>query len=133
MANDNHFLGKFDLTGIPPAPRGVPQIEVTFFVDERGIFRVSAEDKGTGKTKGITIASEINRLPSEEIERMLDEAKQCAEEDRRLVSRTRIMRTGKSIDFISYFGSRQKHRFFYCADILDGSALKSFAFFAMWT
>jgi heat shock protein 5 len=55
MTKDNHLLGKFELTGIPPAPRGVPQIEVTFEVDANGILQVSAEDKGTGKSEKITI------------------------------------------------------------------------------
>ena len=68
---DNHLLGKFELTGIPPAPRGVPQIEVTFEVDANGILQVSAEDKGTGKSQKITITAEKGRLTAEEIERMV--------------------------------------------------------------
>merc|ERR1712107_40924 len=62
MTKDNHLLGKFELTGIPPAPRGVPQIEVTFEVDANGILQVSAEDKGTGKKEQITITAEKGRL-----------------------------------------------------------------------
>ena len=87
MTKDNRLLGKFDLTGIPPAPRGVPQIEVTFRVDANGILQVSAEDKGTGKAKAITITSETGRLSAEEIDRMVNEAAEYAEEDRRLKER----------------------------------------------
>merc|ERR1719244_1078639 len=61
LTKDNHLLGKFDLNGIPPAPRGVPQIEVTFEIDVNGILRVSAEDKGTGKKEKITISNDQNR------------------------------------------------------------------------
>jgi endoplasmic reticulum chaperone BiP len=71
MTKDNHLLGKFELTGIPPAPRGQPQIEVTFEIDANGILQVSAEDKGTGKTEKITITAEKGRLSKEEIERMV--------------------------------------------------------------
>lgn len=87
MTKDNHLLGKFDLTGIAPAPRGTPQIEVTFLVDSNGILQVSAEDKGTGKAEQITITSESGRLSQEEIDRMVNEAEQYAEEDRRLRER----------------------------------------------
>jgi len=87
MTKDNHPLGKFELAGIPPAPRGVPQIEVTFQVDANGILEVSAEDKGTGKAEKITITSEKGRLSDEEIERMVQEAEQYAEEDRVLKER----------------------------------------------
>jgi len=71
MTKDNHLLGKFDLTGIPPAPRGVPQIEVTFEIDANGILQVSAEDKGTGNKEKITITNDQNRLTPEDIERMI--------------------------------------------------------------
>jgi hypothetical protein len=67
MTKDNHMLGKFELTGIPPAPRGVPQVEVTFEVDANGILQVSAQDKGTGKQEKITITAEKGRLSAEEI------------------------------------------------------------------
>lgn len=87
MTKDNHLLGKFDLTGIPPAPRGVPQVEVTFMVDANGMLQVSAEDKGTGKAEAITITSETGRLSDQEIERMVREAEAYAEEDRRLKER----------------------------------------------
>merc|ERR1719233_1606944 len=71
MTKDNHQLGKFDITGIPPAPRGVPQIEVTFEIDANGILVVSAEDKGTGSKEKITITNDQNRLTPEDIERMI--------------------------------------------------------------
>ncbi|KAJ5136947.1 hypothetical protein N7448_005501 [Penicillium atrosanguineum] len=78
---DNNLLGKFELTGIPPAPRGVPQIEVTFDLDANGIMNVSAVEKGTGKTHKITISNDKGRLSKEEIERMLSEAEKYKEED----------------------------------------------------
>merc|ERR1711981_735837 len=87
MTKDNHLLGKFELTGIPPAPRGVPQIEVTFEIDANGILQVSAEDKGTGKSEKITITAEKGRLSEEEIERMVEEAEQFAEEDEKIKER----------------------------------------------
>jgi chaperone protein DnaK len=84
MTKDNHLLGKFDLTGIPPAPRGVPQIEVTFEIDANGILQVSAEDKGTGNKEKITITNDQNRLTPEDIERMIQESEQFAEEDKKM-------------------------------------------------
>merc|ERR1712241_1196139 len=87
MTKDCHNLGKFELTGIPPAPRGVPQIEVTFEVDANGILQVSAEDKGTGKAEKITITAEKGRLSDEEIERMVKEAEDYAEEDKNIKER----------------------------------------------
>merc|ERR1711879_259171 len=81
MTKDNHLLGKFDLTGIPPAPRGVPQIEVTFEIDANGILQVSAEDKGTGKQEKITITNDKGRLSKEEIERMVADAEKFKAED----------------------------------------------------
>merc|ERR1712086_347363 len=87
MTKDCHNLGKFELTGIPPAPRGVPQIEVTFEVDANGILQVSAEDKGTGKAEKITITAEKGRLSEEDIERMVQEAEEFAEEDKRVKER----------------------------------------------
>jgi endoplasmic reticulum chaperone BiP len=87
MTKDNHMLGKFELTGIPPAPRGVPQIEVSFEVDANGILQVSAEDKGTGKAEKITITAEKGRLSEEEIERMVREAEEFAEEDKKVKER----------------------------------------------
>jgi len=78
---DNNLMGKFELTGIPPAPRGVPQIEVTFDLDANGIMNVSALEKGTGKTNKIVITNDKGRLSKEEIERMLSEAEKYKEED----------------------------------------------------
>jgi len=74
MTKDNNLLGKFELTGIPPAPRGVPQIEVTFDIDANGILNVSACDKSTGKQNKITITNDKGRLSKDEIERMVKEA-----------------------------------------------------------
>ena len=82
MTKDNNNLGKFELTGIPPAPRGVPQIEVSFELDANGILKVSAHDKGTGKQESITINNDKGRLTPEEIERMVAEAEKYAEEDK---------------------------------------------------
>jgi len=87
MTKDNHQLGKFDLTGIPPAPRGVPQIEVTFEIDANGILQVSAEDKGTGNKEKITITNDQNRLTPEDIEKMIQDAEMFADEDKKLKER----------------------------------------------
>lgn len=84
MTKDNHQLGKFDLTGIPPAPRGVPQIEVTFEIDVNGILHVTAEDKGTGNKNKITITNDHNRLSPEDIERMINDAEKFAEDDKKV-------------------------------------------------
>ncbi|GBN95638.1 Heat shock protein 70 B2 [Araneus ventricosus] len=81
MTKDNHLLGRFQLSGIPPAPRGIPQIEVTFDMDANGILNVSALDKSSGKSQSITITNDKGRLSKEEIERMLNEAKQYEKED----------------------------------------------------
>ncbi|CAI4044380.1 hypothetical protein N7582_003127 [Saccharomyces uvarum] len=81
MSKDNNLLGKFELTGIPPAPRGVPQIEVTFALDANGILKVSATDKGTGKSESITITNDKGRLTQDEIDRMVEEAEKYASED----------------------------------------------------
>jgi heat shock protein 1/8 len=74
-------MGKFELSGIPPAPRGVPQIEVTFDLDANGIMNVSALEKGTGKTNKIVITNDKGRLSKEEIERMLADAEKYKDED----------------------------------------------------
>jgi len=87
MTKDNHQLGKFELTGIPPAPRGVPQIEVTFEIDANGILQVSASDKGTGKAEKITITADKGRLSPEDIERMVKEAEEFADEDKKVQGR----------------------------------------------
>uniref|UniRef100_A0A8C2FU63 Heat shock protein 8 n=1 Tax=Cyprinus carpio TaxID=7962 RepID=A0A8C2FU63_CYPCA len=81
MTKDNNLLGKFELTGIPPAPRGVPQIEVTFDIDANGIMNVSAADKSTGKENKITITNDKGRLSKEDIERMVQEAEKYKAED----------------------------------------------------
>jgi len=81
LTKDNNQLGKFDLTGIPPAPRGVPQIEVTFEIDANGILKVGATDKGTGKGESIVIKNEKGRLTQEDIDRMVREAEDFASED----------------------------------------------------
>ncbi|KAG9199039.1 ATPase with role in protein import into the ER [Epicoccum nigrum] len=94
MTKDNNNLGKFELTNIPPAPRGVPQIEVTFELDANGILKVGAVDKGTGKGESITITNDKGRLTAEEIERMVEEAEKYAEEDKatreRIESRNKL-------------------------------------------
>ncbi|XP_064595413.1 heat shock cognate 71 kDa protein-like [Liolophura sinensis] len=85
MTKDNNLLGKFELTGIPPAPRGVPQIEVTFDIDANGILNVSAVDKSTGKENKITITNDKGRLTKDDIERMVQEAEKykAADEDQK--------------------------------------------------
>eukprot|EP00093_Oithona_nana_P008291 08291.XXX_36303_38519_1 [CDS] Oithona nana genome sequencing. len=87
MTKDNHQLGKFDLTGIPPAPRGVPQIEVTFEIDANGVLQVSAQDKGTDNKEKITITNDQNRLTPEDIEQMIADAEKFADEDKKLKER----------------------------------------------
>ncbi|BAO38917.1 heat shock protein SSA2 [Kluyveromyces marxianus] len=98
---DNNLLGKFDLTGIPPAPRGVPQIEVTFDVDANGILNVSAVEKGTGKSEKITITNDKGRLSKEDIERMVSEAEKYKEEDEkesaRIAARNQLESTSYSL------------------------------------
>ncbi|CCM02072.1 uncharacterized protein FIBRA_04148 [Fibroporia radiculosa] len=84
---DNNLLGKFELSGIPPAPRGVPQIEVTFDIDANGILNVSAADKTTGKSNRITITNDKGRLSKEEIERMVSEAEKYKAEDEAAAAR----------------------------------------------
>jgi len=87
MTKDNHLLGKFELGGIPPAPRGVPQIEVTFEIDVDGILHVSAEDKVTKNKEHITITNDKGRLTEEEIKRMVQEAEDAADDDKKLKER----------------------------------------------
>ncbi|CAG0905191.1 unnamed protein product [Darwinula stevensoni] len=81
MTKDNNLLGRFDLDGIPPAPRGVPKIEVAFDIDANGILNVSAKDTSTGKSRNITIKNDKGRLSKEEIDRMLNEAEKYKDED----------------------------------------------------
>lgn len=101
MTKDNHILGKFDLTGIPPAPRGVPQIEVTFEIDVNGILHVTAEDKGTGNKNKITITNDHNRLSPEDIERMINDAEKFADDDKKVPS-------------LFYFGLVQCMKCYHC-------------------
>lgn len=82
MAADNKTLGRFTLSGIAPAPRGIPQIEVTFDIDANGIVNVSAKDKGTGKEANITITASTN-LTDDEIEKAVNEAKKFEAEDKK--------------------------------------------------
>jgi L1 cell adhesion molecule like protein len=81
FTKDNKLLGEFELSGIPPAPRGVPQIEVSFDIDANGILNVSALDKGTGKSQKITITNETGRMSKEQIDDMIKEAEKYKEED----------------------------------------------------
>ena len=90
MTKDNNLLGKFELTGIPPAPRGVPQVEVTFDIDANGILNVSASDKTTGKSNRITITNDKGRLSKEEIERMVNDAEKYKGEPIRDLQRKQI-------------------------------------------
>merc|ERR1712093_1384 len=87
MTKYNHLLGKFELGGIPPAPRGQPQIEVTFEIDSSGILNVAAEDKVTGRSEKITITNDQGRLTEEQIESMIKEAEQFHEEDKKVKER----------------------------------------------
>lgn len=81
MVKDNNLLGRFELTGIPPAPRGVPKIEVSFDIDANGIVNVSAKDQSTGKTNAITITNDTGRLSKGEIDRMVADAEKYKKED----------------------------------------------------
>merc|ERR1712107_780811 len=92
MTKDNNLLGKFHLDGIPPAPRGVPQVEVTFDIDANGILNVSAQDKSTGKSNQITITNEKGRLSQSGIDRMVQEAEKYRAEDEqnKQISRRRM-------------------------------------------
>jgi molecular chaperone DnaK (HSP70) len=87
MTKDNRLLGKFELSGIPPSPRGTPQIEVAFDVDANGILQVSAQDKASGKVQKITITNDQGRLSEGEIERMVADAEKFAAEDKELRDR----------------------------------------------
>jgi len=96
MAQDNKLLGQFQLVGIPPAPRGVPQIEVTFDIDANGIVNVSARDKGTGKEQQIVIQSS-GGLSKDEIENMVRNAEKFAEEDRIKKDRVEMVNSAENI------------------------------------
>ena len=96
---DNNLLGKFELSGIPPAPRGVPQIEVTFDIDANGILNVSALEKGTGKSNKITITNDKGRLSKEDIERMVAEAEKFKAEDEKEAERVQARNQLESYAF----------------------------------
>ena len=96
FAKDNITLGRFHLTGIPPAPRGIPQVEVTFDIDANGIVNVSAKDLGTGKEQKITIESQTS-LTEDEIKAKIEEAEEFAEEDRRRKARVELKNQAESI------------------------------------
>jgi len=98
MAADNILLGQFNLEGIPPAPRGIPQIEVTFDIDANGILNVSARDKATGREQKITITASTN-LSKEDVERMVEEARRHAAEDQR---RKELVETRNQADSLAY-------------------------------
>lgn len=99
MTRDNNLLGKFELSGIPPAPRGVPQIEVTFDIDANGILNVSAVDKSTGKQNKITITNDKGRLSKEDIERMVQEAEKYKEDDEKQKDRIKAKNDLESFAF----------------------------------
>lgn len=103
MTKDNNLLGTFDLTGIPPAPRGIPKIDVTFDLDANGILNVSAKENSTGKSRNITIKNDKGRLSQRDIERMLAEAEQYKEEDER--QRERVASKNQLESYV--FGVRQ--------------------------
>jgi len=96
MASDNKSLGRFDLMGIPPAPRGIPQIEVTFDIDASGIIHVSAKDLGTGKEQKIKITAE-NKLSEKEVERMRKDAEEFAEEDKKKKEKAEVKNQADSL------------------------------------
>jgi molecular chaperone DnaK len=98
MAAQNQPLGNFELTGLPPAPRGVPQIEVTFDIDANGIVHVSAKDRGTGREQSMTITGG-SALSKDEIDKMIKDAEQYAEEDRR---RKEAVETRNQADSVAY-------------------------------
>ena len=96
MSKDNKTLGHFDLVGIPPAPRGLPKIEVTFDIDANGIVNVSAKDMGTGKEQAITITNSSG-LSKDDIDRMVKEAEQFAKEDLKVKEAIELKNEGESL------------------------------------
>jgi len=99
MTKDNNLLGKFELSGIPPAPRGTPQIEVTFDVNADGILNVAAADKASGKRQDITITNDKGRLSKEDIDRMVNEAEKFADEDKAQAERISAKNTLESYTY----------------------------------
>jgi len=93
MTKDNNLLGKFELSGIPPAPRGTPKIEITYEIDSNGIMSVTAKDQTTNKIEKITITNDKGRLSDEEIQKMVDKAKQMEEEDQKLLGKVNAKNT----------------------------------------
>ena len=100
MAADNSTLGRFQLVGIPPAPRGIPQIEVSFDIDANGIINVSAKDMGTGKEQRITITAP-NKLSKDEIDKKVKEAEQHAEEDKKRQEEIEVRNNADSMIYTS--------------------------------
>ena len=99
MTKDNNNLGKFNLEGIPPSPRGTPQIEVSFDIDENGILNVTAMDKGTQKVNHITITNNKGRLSKEEIDRLVNEAEKYKDEDEAIRKKVESKNTLESYTF----------------------------------
>jgi L1 cell adhesion molecule like protein len=106
---DNNKLGTFSLTGLPAAPRGVPQIEVTFDLDANGILNVSAEDKQTGNTQKITVQNDRNRLTKADIEQMLHDAKQHADTDKLYLERITLRNQLESACYAKKTPDAQNH------------------------
>lgn len=102
QTKDNNLLGRFELLGIPPAPRGVPQIEVTFDIDANGILNVGAQDKTTGKSSKITITNEKGRLSREEIERMVNDAEKYKADDEAVAKRVEAKNQLENVSWDSY-------------------------------
>jgi molecular chaperone DnaK len=102
MAGDNRTLGRFKLGGIAPAPRGTPQIEVTFDIDANGILTVGAKDKTTGKEQSITISNSSN-LPKDEVSRMVDDAKRHSDDDKQ---RRQQVEVRNDVDSLAYQSKR---------------------------
>ena len=98
MASDNVSLGMFNLVGIPPAPRGIPQIEVTFDIDANGILNVSAQDKGSGKSQSISITA-TNKLSKEEVEKMKKQAEEFAEQDKKKKEEIEKLNTAETLAY----------------------------------